>query len=411
MAKVISRDGLKSTREIQVTIETQRLQEAESAVTQKYQKAAKIKGFRPGKAPLDVVRQKFQKEINEEARESVLKEVLVAEIKERGIRPISPITVTGEERQGDRVVVTAQVEVLPDFQIPDPGSIKVERPVRKVLESDVDEEVENLRKSMAEYAPVDRASEEGDFVFVEYIEKEKNGTVVKKVDNAYVPLIWGETEPKLHEALRGKTVGHKAVIDRDLKLEGGEELPRTFEYKINSVKEEKLPELDTGFAKTFGAEDVGSLKEKIREELGERNRRDAETQVEWAIVRGIHERVQFEVPQSMLAYQMEMLQRSLDIRTVKNVESVQDQLKAMAEDIVKREIVLQRYVEQENIQADDSEVEEEIKNRAAAYNMNIDAYRKELEKRGGLESIRDIIRKRKAMDLLKSLVKMEVIIQ
>ena len=411
MAKLISKDGLKSTREIQVAVRDETIQQAEAAVMKEFQKSAKLKGFRPGKAPLNVVKRHFQKEITEEAKERVMKEALVNELKERGIRPLSPIAVTGEERTEDGVLVTARVEVIPDFDLPDPSGIKVERPVRKVLESDVDAEIAALRKQMAEYVPVDRPAEEGDFVFVEYTEKEKDGTVANRVDNAYVPLIWGETDPKLHEALRGKASGHLAVIDRKLKLEGGEELPRTFEYKINSVKEEKLPDLDTNFSKMFGQDDMEALRNKVREELGERNRREAESQVEWSIIQGIYDRIQFEVPKSMVAHQMEFLQRSLDVRTVQSVESVQDQLQKMAEDMVKREIILQRYVEKENIQTEDPEVDEEIEQRAKAYNMNAELYRKELEKRGGLEPIRDILRKRKALDLLKSLVKMEVIIQ
>jgi trigger factor len=411
MDKIISTDRLKSRREIQASVPLETIQGAENDLIQKYRKASKVKGFRPGKAPLEVVRKQFGSEIREEARDTVIREAVIREVKDRGLSPVAPIAITNVEESGDSVVVTAEVEVIPDFEIPDPSGIQVERPVRKVLENDVETQIESLRRQMAEYVPVDRPSDEGDYVFVEYTEKEKDGTVVKTVENAYVPLVWGETDPKLHEALRGKETGYVAVVNRKLELEGGEELPRTFEYRIHSVKEEKLPETDEKFAQIFGQADMDSLRGKIRDELMERNRREAENQVEWAIVKAIHDRVQFEVPPSMVVRQAEFLKKSLDLREVKSVESVDDQIQKMAEDMVKREIILERVAERESVKVEDTEIQAEIERRAQAYNMNAEAYRKELEKRGGLDPITEVIRKRKAMDQLKSLVKMEVIIQ
>jgi trigger factor len=411
MDKIISTDRLKSRREIQASVPLETIQGAENDLIQKYRKASKVKGFRPGKAPLEVVRKQFGSEIREEARDTVIREAVIREVKDRGLSPVAPIAITNVEESGDSVVVTAEVEVIPDFEIPDPSGIQVERPVRKVLENDVETQIESLRRQMAEYVPVDRPADEGDYVFVEYTEKEKDGTVVKTVENAYVPLVWGETDPKLHEALRGKETGYVAVVNRKLELEGGEELPRTFEYRIHSVKEEKLPETDEKFAQIFGQADMDSLRGKIRDELMERNRREAENQVEWAIVKAIHDRVQFEVPPSMVVRQAEFLKKSLDLREVKSVESVDDQIQKMAEDMVKREIILERVAERESVKVEDTEIQAEIERRAQAYNMNAEAYRKELEKRGGLDPITEVIRKRKAMDQLKSLVKMEVIIQ
>ncbi len=411
MKKIITADSLKSKREINFSIPKKDVEEARKRVISDLRKRVRIPGFRPGKAPLEVIKLRFKDEIEEETRDVAIRTALNKELEARGLQPIAPVKVKDERTEEDgSLFVTAEVEVIPDFDFPPLPSIKVEKRIRKVTEADVREELELIRRRAATYEDVDRPSDEGDYIYVEFEERDKSGKILSK-NKGYIALHYNELDPKLYDAFLGREKGDKITITRKIKDEKGDEKEIKFIYRILKIQEEKLPELDDNLAQMLGFKNLDELKEHVRKELEERAKKASERDFEWAIIKAIYERINFELPESMVEAEKEAIKRSIDPSFYQQVPNAEEQIIKAAEDRVKRKIILTRFAEREKVEVSDEELKKEVAKMAKEYNVSPDAYWKHLEKKGQLEYLRDALIGRKAMDLLKERVKMEVIFE
>jgi len=170
-----------------------------------------------------------------------------------------------------------------------------------------------------------------------------------------------------------------------------------------------LPELNDEFAKNLGFENLEKMKEEIRNYLIKQNEKASEDELEWQIIEEIYNRVQFELPRSMVEEKITRIAQSFKYDP-KN-EEVRNSFRRIAEDLVKKEIILKNYIEQEGLEATEEEIAKTIEEKAKIYRMDPQVYRKELEKRGLMEDIIDEILRNKALENLKNAVKVEVIIE
>ncbi|MCD6088089.1 MAG: trigger factor [Candidatus Hydrothermae bacterium] len=411
MKKIITSDSLKSKREINFSIPPEEVEEARKKVIADYRRRTRIPGFRPGKAPVEVIKLRFKDEIEEDTRELAVRKAIDRELEERGLEPVSTIRIT-EEKPGEdgSLYVTAEFEVMPDFDFPPLPTIKVEKRIRKVSEADVREELERIRKRAATYEDVDRPSDEGDFIFVEMEERDEKGKLLRK-EQGYLVLDYNEMDSKLYEAFFGREKGDKVTITRKASDEKGKEREIKLIYRIKAIKEEKLPELDDNLARLLGFKGLSELKEHVRKELEARSKQDSESEFEWTVIREIYERINFELPEAMVEAEIKNLRETLDPALLERLPDAETELRKIAEDHVKRRIIITRFAERENIEVSDEELREEVEKRAREYKMSAEAYWNYLKKKGDLEYLRQVLAGRKAMDLLKERVKMEVIFE
>jgi len=265
-----------------------------------------------------------------------------------------------------------------------------------------------MRKRLAKYIPVKREAEEGDYIIADY-EERINGKTVKRNKNILVHLSWGEMKPEVFEKFKGTKKGDTVTFADFIETEKGERAKIEFIYSIKEVAEEKLPEIDDEFAKRLGFQNVNEMYEKIRQNLEEKYERESEDKLEWQIIDEIYNRIQFELPQSMVENKLEFLKRSMGVKEFP--EHMKDSMENLARDLVKREIILMRFAESEGLIPTEEEIEKEIEKRAQEYHMDKEKYRKELEKRRTLENIVEYLKIEKAMETLKNLVKLEVIFE
>ena len=409
MKRILTKENLNAKREIEVLVSQERFNSTLERVAKEYQRKAHIKGFRPGKAPLQMVKLQFGKEIEEEAKDRAIREEVWELVRSKGLDPVSKIQITHEQKTNEGLLVRAKFEVIPYFEFPNIRSIKVKKMIKRVSEADVEKELEDIRKQLAEYIPVDREAREGDYIFVNFEERDRKGKLINSRENVYIPLIWDKRDPTLYEALKGRKKGDTVTIERKLAVEGGEHLPRVYVYKILSVREEILPEIDDELAKLVGYKTLDELKEKIREELTEKLKKESEEDFEMAVINTIYGWIGFELPETMVEEELRILKESFPhLAVMPEAESV---LNKAAQDRVKRIIILDRFAEKEDIKVEEEDIKEEIERRAIELNIKPDEYRRYLEKRGSMEGIEIIIKRKKAMDILKSLVNMEVIFE
>lgn len=409
--KIIKAPNLKSKREITVVVLPEDVEKLKEEVAKEYRKKAKVKGFRPGKAPLSVVYKLYEKEIEEDAREEAIRRKVLEEVENTKEEVVSQIYIKEQkEREDGSIEVKCEFDVMPTFDMPNLSQIKIEKKIKKVLESDIDEEIEKLRKQFAKYIPVEEKAQEGLYLLVNY-EDRLDGKLIKKQEKGLLHLKWDEMNPELFELFVDKGKGDTVVFEQEVDLKDGKTAKLVRKYEIVEVLKEELPELNDEFAKTLEFENLEKLREEIAERLRKANESKAEDDLEWAIIKEIYERINFELPESMVRNSYVFTLRSMGYEKEPEDENLRQAIYKLAEDLVKREIILDRFADIEGLEITDEELAEEIEKRAKEYNMSKEKYERELKKRGELEGLRNVLRRRKAMEAMKKLVNVEVILE
>jgi trigger factor len=275
-------EGLERKLTIQVPAETvdkeveNRLNSMKSRV--------KIDGFRPGKVPLKVIRQQYGAQIHQEVvgdvmqtsfRDAVIKEAL----KPAGMPSIEPKTM----QMGQPLEYVATFEVYPEVELADFSSLQVERTRADVTDADVDNMIETLKKQRTTYEVVERASQDGDQITVNF-EGFVDGEAFEGGKAEKVPVVIGSGSmiPGFEEQLIGKSAGDEfsfeVTFPEDYHAENLKGKPATFETKVISVAEPRTPEVDDEFAKAFGITEGGI--EKLRQDIRENMQRELKNKLD-----------------------------------------------------------------------------------------------------------------------------------
>jgi len=387
---------------------------AEERVIRVLSKKVKVPGFRPGNVPPSVVKARFGELVQQETLEEAINEKVKQEL--AGMRPLGPINVKEIARQEDGSLrVRIEFETVPEVRLPDLSRITVEKRVITVSEVDVLEQLEAIQKSLATVAPVEtRGIREGDTVMAEMTEFDPRGevTFTGKVSIHYAR---DELDPFLYDALAEKRPGDECEISVVAENEMGENEERKQRYKVISVKEVIMPPLDDDFAKSQGYETLDSMKEDIRKRLEERIDRELENEFEWKVIRAIYDAAPFELPRSLVQRRYESIKDDVRIESPDGSpvpEEVQrEQIMKLAEDLVKRDLILSRTIDEYSIKATEEDIEKEIAELALERRMTPAEFRKRAEKSGDMERIIYIATMKKAMAFLKEAVRTEIVFQ
>ncbi|MCP9494309.1 MAG: trigger factor [Pyrinomonadaceae bacterium MAG19_C2-C3] len=412
-------------KELHIEIDAEQMRLVQERVIGNYTRQANVPGFRPGKAPQSVVRQRFKDDIRSDVLREVVPEVLHYAILEHGLQVLGePDVHLADEDQTAQLgnaplKLHAHVEVLPDFEIGQYKGLDLTRRVRPVTDEDVAEVIDNLRESSASLAPVeDRASQAGDTVTVNF-----NGRYIQPPDQEDIKaeevdvVVGGEgVLPIFSENLTGVREGDERTFTvaypEDFSSKGlaGKEIEYTAQVVAVRIKE--LPELDDDFAKSV-SEEVSTfeeLKTRIRDSLTERANMEATADLRNEAMERLITAHQLEVPQSLVTYQSraiienfvrDMMRGGVDPRQQEiNWDTMRAGAERQATDELRGSMVLERIADDENLEASREEIEAEIQAYARVSRQPISEVRDTLTKQGGDRSIADSLRNRKALDLV-----------
>lgn len=423
-------------QQVTVEIPAEEVAEREEALVQQYSKQARVPGFRKGKVPASVVRNRFAEQLREELLERLVPEYFRVAVMSGGYRPISAPSITDlKANPGEAIRFTASFDVMPEIQLGDYKEIKIEKPNVQISGEDVEAEIKALQERQASFDPVeeDRVLADGDFAQVAFTATPKEDEAAKegapqqpkqakpaepvKMDDVLVEIGSPTTVPEFSQHLRGAKAGEEKEFEvtyasdfHDRRLAG-----KTFSYhvKVNSIKKKSLPELNDDFAKELSPEieTLDKLREMIRENLREQRQHEAEHDAKEKLIDALIEKHDFPVPRSMVEHHIGLrLERGLRALAAQGMRKEDmkrmdfRRLSAAQEPAAIKEaksgLLLHKIADAENIQVSDEELDREITSLAYHTQQSPDDVRKQLTQEDGMERIRARLRGEKALNFL-----------
>lgn len=406
-------------REVAVEVPADVVAQESQAILEKYQKLARIPGFRRGKVPPGVLRQRFAAEIRQEVVEQLVPRFFRQEVEKQGLQPVSSPQITQMKLEdGEPLRFTATFEVLPPLEVTGYRELIPESKDTSVTPQEVETELEHLRQRHATYTAIEgSALGDGDFAEVSFTGKPKQeDSKPISLDDVMVEIGGANTVGEFSENLRGARAGEERVFDvayaqdfADPRLAG-----KTVEYRVRvkAIKQKNLPALDDDFAKSVGEfTSLEDLRTRIRENMQHEKTHRAEHEAKEKLVDALVERNQFPVPQSLVDRQVDLrLERGLRALAAQGVRT-QDMQKmdlprlragqreaALKE--VKASLILEKIAEVEKIEVSDEDIQKEIDALAGEMQQPPEAIRARLTRDGALDRIRNRIRNEKALDFL-----------
>jgi trigger factor len=412
-------------REIEVEIPVEDVNRQTESLIQKYQKVARIPGFRRGHVPASIIRQRFSEEIKTDMVEALIPRFFRQEAERLSLHPISQPRVTDLHlHDGQPLRFKAAFEVLPEIKLEGYKDLRADKPEIAVSEDDVEKALTDLRERQAAFNPVEgRSLADGDFAQVSLDGHPKSdGTEPKgdgqpvHMDEVLVEIAGGNTMPEFTEHLRGANPGDERTFDvsypddtQDKRLAG-----KTFSYavKVQAIKQKSLPELNDEFAKSLGEfQTIDDLRKAVRENIEAERKHEAQLAAKEKLVGELIQRNDFEVPDSLVEQQIDIrLERGLRALAAQGLTA--EQMKKMdlnrlrvgqrdqAVHDVKAALLLERVAEEENVQVSDEELNHELEALARQSKQTSEAVRARLTQDGGLDRIRNRIRNEKTLEFL-----------
>ena len=411
-------------KELKIEIDAADVRAEFERVSSEYARKAAVPGFRKGHTPVSVVRTRYKNEIRGEVLQKLVPEAVNHAIEESGLQVLGQPDVHLDtehlEKLGDAPVsLHAHVEVMPEVELGEYAGLAATRRKRPVTDEMVDQQIEALREGHSTLQPVeDRGAETGDTVVFNYKGRivEPEGEPDFSGEDADVTLGREGVHEEFNENLTGvrpddvKTFRIKYPEDFVTKELAGKEVE--YEASVTAVRRKEAPALDDEWAKSLGEEIEGveHLRGRVRENLEARAMYESEGRVRDEIVGRLVAAHQFELPESLVEYQInqllqttvrDMIRHGLDPRTQEfDWDEMRNRARARAEDELRASLLLEALAERERIEVTPEEVEEEVRMLAEASRQSVEQVRAALTKEGGATSIADRLRNRKALDLL-----------
>ncbi len=416
-------------REISVEIPAAEVARETELQIARYQKSARLPGFRAGHVPASIIKQRFGEGLKSDVAEALIPKYFRREAEKQGLIPVSQPQVTDlHMHDGEPIRFKASFEVLPEIQVEGYKELRADKPEINVTDEEVEAALSNVREQHATYNTVEgRALAEGDYAQAALEGKPKDGDSKPKdakdaiaqpvhMDDVLIEMGGKNTVAEFTQNLTGASVGEEKTFDvsypedtSDKRLAG-----KTFVYtvKVNGIKQKSLPELNDDFAKELG--DFTSLEQvrhQIRENMDAERRHEGERAAKDKLVSELVKRNDFEVPESLVDRQIDLrLERGLRALAAQGMKM--EDLKKMdlprlragqreqAVNDVKSSLLLERIADLEKIEVSDEEVNRELEALAKQSKQTSEAVRARLTEDGGLDRIRIRIRSEKTLDFL-----------
>jgi trigger factor len=387
-------------------------------IARDYSKKARIPGFRPGKAPARVIKQRFKDQILHDVAHDLIPRAMDDALRERGVEPVDTPDVRDVNiEEGRPLTFTASFDTVPSFDPGDLTTISLQRPAVAIDEDAVNGALQRLRDRAARHEPVEgRGIDHGDTVTMDLERRDPNGTNDTHKD-VTVELGAKANPPGFDEQLLGLDAGATKSFaihypqDYPIGELAGTEVSYT--VTIKGLKRRVVPELDDEFAKDLGEfETLDALKTRVREDLEHEARHAADREVRTGLMKQLAARLPFEVPASLVEREIDrrledfarrLIDQNIDPRQAGvDWNAFRESQREVAREAVAAALVLDEVTRREQLEVTDEEVEREVSRYAERSGRTPAAVRAALEKEGGLSRVYAGLRREKSIDFAMS---------
>lgn len=372
-------DGLE--RKMTIAVPGEQVDTAVNARLQEAAQSVNLKGFRKGKVPFKVVKSRFGKGVRQEVVGEMMSRTFYEAINQESLKPAGqPKIEATSTDEGEDLQFTAVFEVYPEIELPDFSKIEVERLSAEISETDVEEMILTLRQQRQTWEIVERSAANEDMVNIDYNGK-RDGEEFDGGKAEGTSLVLGSERmiPGFESGIIGKNSGDQFVLS----LQFPEEYQNAdlagaaveFEITLNSVNEQKLPELDEEFYKTFGVEEGGeeAFKEEVSNNMQRELKSSSRNKLKAKIMDALIEAVDVNVPEALTAGEVQQLRSQAIQQMGGGAQNIDPSMlpDELFTDQAKRRVVLGlvlgEVIQQEGLKADPAKVRESVEELASTY--------------------------------------------
>jgi trigger factor len=410
-------------KQLSVEVPADEVDRALAEVAREYGRQARIPGFRPGRVPVSVVRSRFAKEIEQDARERVVSRSFAQAAKESGLRPLGePALDEVEHRAGEPLSFRTTFEVLPEFEPRGYKGIEVRRQEVGVTDEEIQRGLESLRQSRARLVVDEgRRAAAGDVVFADIEGRPAEGEPFRR-EHAPIEIGAEDNLPAFNERLTGAAAGDRVEFEVDYP----EDFPAAplagkkvaYVLEVREVKRRDVPALDDDFAKDLGEfDDLAALRAKVGEDLLAHKRREADKAVRQAVL----DKVLLENPivlpdvlvEQEVLHRMEDIVRAMMLRGVDPEKSridwvdLRQRQEEPARKSVHARLLLDAVARVEQVRVDDAAIEQRIREDAERLGESPQKLRQDLERNRGREFLATQMTRERSLDYLTTVANIQ----
>jgi len=420
---VVVTDVSQCKKDLAVEVPAEEVKKEYEKAYDAYVRYVKVPGFRPGRVPRGVIKQRFSKEVKEEVIGQLLPHALQHVVVDHKLK------IVGDPRiddisisEGEVLKFKASIEVIPEFELREYKGLKVTKRIAPVSDEDVDQVIERWRENMAEFVPIeDRPSQNGDFVSINLVgkyvvaegEEEQEDLVA---DDVQIELGSEDVQPEFNENLLGVQAGDvrefRVVYPEDFGSKGLAGKTLDFTATVVALREKELPELDDEFAKDFGEyETIQEMRDKVREMLVKQAENQADSRLRESLLEQILNDYDFEVPSVLVEQQASdrvrefaysLIRMGMPPQSAQSIDWAERMKDAREQAIrdVRSALVVSRIGDKEDIKVSKDEIDAEIAQMAAASGEDVDQLKARLTRDDAISSIENRVRYQKSLDVV-----------
>jgi trigger factor len=386
-----------------------------------YGKQARIPGFRPGKVPATIIKQRFRDQIHHDVMHGLIPRAVEDALQERGIEPVDTPNIKDIAlEEGQPLKFTAAIETVPPFDPGDLSTITLQEKAVTITEEQIDQTLQRIRERAAKHETIeDRPVADGDSVVISLDRTDASGETDHH-DEVTVEMGGAGNPPGFDANLFGLAVGDVKTFSvhfpADYAAEDLRDKDVSYTVTVKDIKRKVLPELDDEFAKDLGDFDsLAALKDRIRTDMQREAEDNAKREARGELMRQLAQRISFELPSSLVEREIDrrleemarqLMAQKIDPRQA-GIDWAQfrEAQRESARDAVASTLVLDEIARREGITVAAEDVDKEIEQFASRAGRTPAALRAQLEKEGGISRLSAGLRREKAVDLAKSRAK------
>jgi trigger factor len=414
------------TGTLRVEIPAENVRAERDKILRAFTQKARIQGFRPGKAPRQVIEKRYGTYIREELHQSLTRQAMQEALKQDDLKLLEFGEPTAMEESSDGALsFESELTLAPEFELPNYKGLTLRLPPSELSEEELEQQVEGIRQRFAEYHDIeDRPAEQGDLVVIDY-HSTLDGAPLEEAlgkpagylagrDGFWLKLDESSFLPGFAMQLVGVRPGDQkeisVTIPEDFPVQDLRGREPLFEVTVVELKTMELPELDDAFAERLQVESIDRLREIIAEQAGMEKRRKIDDARVQQVVEQLAGQVDFELPEAMLRAET---QSQADAMVQRGVESGMDEeeIAAQQQEIftsagmqartrIKSHFILQEIADAEDLAVTDSELVNHLAQIAASKNEAPKKFIRQMQKEGRIAGYRNSLLISKAIDFV-----------